>query len=69
VPGAAGTGLSSGELAARLLADAGVAALSGTAFGKFGEGFMRFSYANSVENINLALDAVRANLADTPAHA
>ena len=43
--------------------DAGVAALSGTAFGKYGEGYMRFSYANSVENIQLALDAVRANLA------
>jgi len=68
-PNVTGTGLSSGELAARLLADAGVAALSGTAFGTFGEGFMRFSYANSVENINLALDAVRAHLAEAPAPA
>jgi aspartate/methionine/tyrosine aminotransferase len=62
-PNVTGTGLPSGELAARLLQDAGVAALSGTAFGKYGEGYMRFSYANSVENIQLALDAVRANLA------
>jgi aspartate aminotransferase len=68
-PNITGTGLASGELAARLLADAGVAALSGTAFGKFGEGFMRFSYANSVENIELALDAVRANLAEAAAPA
>jgi aspartate aminotransferase len=65
-PNITGTGLSSGELAARLLADAGVAALSGTAFGTYGEGFMRFSYGNSVENINLALDAVRTHLAEAP---
>jgi aspartate/methionine/tyrosine aminotransferase len=39
-----------------------VAALSGTAFGSYGEGFLRFSYANSVENIRLALDAIRAQL-------
>jgi aspartate aminotransferase len=68
-PNVTGTGLSSGELAARLLQDAGVAALSGTAFGRWGEGYMRFSYANSVENIQLALDAVRANLAGAPAPA
>jgi aspartate aminotransferase len=68
-PNVTGTGLSSGELAGRLLQDAGVAALSGTAFGKYGEGYMRFSYANSVENIQRALDAVRANLAEAPAPA
>jgi aspartate/methionine/tyrosine aminotransferase len=56
------TGLTSADLQARLLADAGVAALSGTAFGPCGEGFLRFSYANSVENIRLALDAIRAQL-------
>ena len=61
-PNVTGTGLSSGELAGRLLADAGVAALSGTAFGKYGEGYMRFSYANSVENIKAALEAIRAQL-------
>ena len=53
------TGLTSAELAARLLADGGVAALSGTAFGPCGEGYMRFSYANSVENIKAALDIIR----------
>jgi len=62
-PNITGTGLPSGQLADRLLADAGVAALSGTAFGRYGEGFLRFSYANSVENIEAALEAVRANLA------
>ena len=41
------TGLKSGELAAALLRDAGVAALPGTAFGPWGEGFLRLSYANS----------------------
>jgi aspartate/methionine/tyrosine aminotransferase len=62
-PNITGTGLTSAELQARLLADAGVAALSGTAFGRYGEGYLRFSYANSVENIRSALDAVRAQLA------
>jgi aspartate aminotransferase len=66
-PNITGTGLSSGELAARLLDDAGVAALSGTAFGRYGEGYLRFSYANSVENIEAALEAVRANLAGASA--
>jgi aspartate aminotransferase len=68
-PNITGTGLNSAELQGRLLADAGVAALAGTAFGRWGEGFLRFSYANSVENIQAALDAVRANLADTSAPA
>jgi aspartate aminotransferase len=62
-PDITGTGLTAADLQARLLADAGVAALAGTAFGAFGEGFLRFSYANSVPNINAALDAIKANLA------
>ncbi len=49
------TGMSSREFAEALLLEAGVACLSGTAFGECGEGFVRFSYANSVENIQLAL--------------
>jgi aspartate/methionine/tyrosine aminotransferase len=56
------TGLTSAELQARLLQDAGVAALGGTAFGPYGEGYLRFSYANSVENIKTALEAIRAQL-------
>ena len=61
-PNITGTGFTSAELQARLLKDAGVAALAGTAFGPYGEGFLRFSYANSVENIRAALEAVRAQL-------
>jgi aspartate/methionine/tyrosine aminotransferase len=52
------TGWPSKKLADALLDDAGVAALSGTAFGDFGEGFLRFSVANSIENIEKALDRV-----------
>ncbi len=61
-PNITGTGQTSANLQARLLNDAGVAALSGTAFGPCGEGFLRFSYANSVDNIKLALEAIRAQL-------
>ena len=50
-PDITGTGQTSAELQAGLLKEAGVAALAGTAFGPAGEGFLRFSYANSVENI------------------
>jgi aspartate aminotransferase len=62
-PNITGTGLTSAQLQARLLQDAGVAALAGTAFGPCGEGYLRFSYANSIENIGSALEAIRANLA------
>jgi len=54
------TGWPSKKLADALLDDAGVAALSGTAFGEFGEGYLRFSVANSIENIEKALDRVAA---------
>jgi aspartate aminotransferase len=46
------------KLADALLDEAGVAGLSGTAFGQFGEGYLRFSVANSIENIEKALDRV-----------
>lgn len=49
------TGWKSKELADALLEQAGVACLSGTAFGDFGEGYLRFSVANSLENLNKAL--------------
>jgi len=52
------TGWPSKKLADALLVDAGVAALSGTAFGDFGEGYLRFSVANSIENIEKALDRI-----------
>jgi aspartate aminotransferase len=48
------------KLADALLDDAGVAGLSGTAFGNFGEGYLRFSVANSIENIEKALDRIDA---------
>jgi len=54
-PNVTGTGFGSKELATRLLDEAGIACLSGTAFGSFGEGYLRFSYANSVANIREAL--------------
>ena len=54
-PDIRGTGFSSKDLEHRLLAEAGVACLSGAAFGEYGNGFLRLSYANSVENIRLAL--------------
>jgi aspartate/methionine/tyrosine aminotransferase len=49
------TGWSSKKLADALLEQAGVACLSGTSFGDFGEGYLRFSVANSLENLNQAL--------------
>jgi aspartate/methionine/tyrosine aminotransferase len=49
------TGWPSKKLADALLEQAGIAALSGTAFGKYGEGYLRFSVANSLENLNKAL--------------
>lgn len=52
------TGWASKKLADALLDEAGVAALSGTAFGAYGEGYLRFSIANSIENITKALDRV-----------
>jgi aspartate aminotransferase len=52
------TGWKSKPLADALLEQAGVAALSGTAFGDFGEGYLRFSVANSLENLQRALDRV-----------
>ena len=52
------TGWKSKKLADALLEEAGVACLSGTAFGDFGEGYLRFSVANSLENLNKALEHI-----------
>jgi len=57
-PNIAGTGRKAKELADYLLADAGVATLAGTSFGQYGEGFLRLSYATSIENLNKALDRI-----------
>jgi aspartate/methionine/tyrosine aminotransferase len=62
-PNIQGTGLTSQQVQDRLLEDAGVATISGTSFGAYGEGYVRFSYANSVENIEAALEKARTVLA------
>ena len=62
-PNITGTGLTSQQFADTMLDEAGVACLAGTAFGEFGEGYVRFSYANSVENIQEALRRIKEKLA------
>jgi aspartate aminotransferase len=57
-PNITATGWKSKLLADALLEQAGVAALSGTAFGAFGEGYLRFSVANSLENLRQALERI-----------
>jgi aspartate/methionine/tyrosine aminotransferase len=62
-PDVSGTGLRSHELADRLLFEGGVACLSGTCFGANGEGSLRFSFANSTQNIENAIERIRGVLA------
>lgn len=62
-PNVRALGKPSKEVANWFLEDAGVALLPGTAFGEHGEGYLRLSYANSVENIERALDQIRRVLA------
>ena len=62
-PNVTGTGLDARTFQNRLLEEAGVATVAGTSFGAFGEGYVRFSYANSAENIRRALDRVGELLA------
>ena len=61
-PNVMGLGSTSKHLEAAIMDRAGVACLSGTAFGAYGEGYLRLSYANSVDNIRGALEAVEAAL-------
>jgi aspartate aminotransferase len=61
-PNITGTGWKSDALADALLAKAGVACLSGTAFGAYGEGYLRFSIANSYENLMAAIDRLKTFL-------
>jgi aspartate/methionine/tyrosine aminotransferase len=58
-----GTGVGSKELADYLLYDAGVSCLNGGAFGQFGDGYIRFSYANSYENLMLAVERIKTAVA------
>ena len=55
-PNIEGTGIGAKTLQNRLLEELGIATVAGTSFGALGEGFIRFSYANSVENIRIALE-------------
>lgn len=59
-PNVKGTGMSSKDLAELLLNEAGVACLNGAAFGAHGDGYLRFSYANSLENIQEAIKRIKA---------
>ena len=60
------TGKRSQDLADALLNEAGVACLAGTAFGQQGEGYLRFSFANSIANIQKALDRIEAWIRKNP---
>lgn len=62
-PNVSGTGMDARTLQSRLLEEAGIATLAGTSFGALGEGYLRFSYANSVDNIRRALERMQALLA------
>lgn len=68
-PNITGTGMDAKTLQRRLLEEAGVAVIAGTSFGAHGEGYLRFSYANSTENIVAAIDRIGAMLAAGPAAA
>jgi len=57
-PNITGTGMDCRKLSDHLLYNAGVAVLPGTSFGKYGEGYLRLSFANSIENIKKALDRI-----------
>ena len=61
-PNIEGTGRTSKQLADELLYEAGVACLNGGSFGQFGNGYVRFSYANSLENLMEAVDRMRKYL-------
>jgi aspartate/methionine/tyrosine aminotransferase len=61
-PNITGTGMGSTELANLILEKAGVALLPGNSFGSYGEGYLRLSYANSIENIRKGLDRIKSIL-------
>ena len=63
-PNISGTGIPAKTLEVELLEKAGVATIAGTSFGRFGEGYLRLSYANSQENILAALERVGDYLAE-----
>jgi aspartate aminotransferase len=66
-PNISGTGFDARTLQTRLLEEAGVATIAGTSFGEFGEGYVRFSYANSLEAIGEAIERIRNLFGDLAA--
>ena len=58
-PNITGSGINSFTLQQELLEKAGVATIAGTSFGKFGEGYLRISYASPLQNIRLAIDRIK----------
>jgi aspartate/methionine/tyrosine aminotransferase len=65
-PNVEGTGYSARDLQGELLDKAGVATIAGTSFGAFGENYLRFSYANSLEAITEAIERIRDFLGNLP---
>ena len=63
-PNITGTGMSARDLQDKLLEEVGVATVAGTSFGALGEGYIRFSYANSLENIETAISRIGTWLTD-----
>ena len=63
-PNISGTGLSSSEFADKALNEYGVALLSGTAFGEFGDNYIRISFANSEDNLSIAIDRLSNMIRD-----
>jgi len=63
-PNITGTGMSSTALANFILEEAGVALLPGNSFGDYGDGYLRLSYANSIANIHMGLERIRAAIQD-----
>ena len=66
-PNVTGTGFDARTFQTKLLEEAGVATVAGTSFGEFGEGYLRFSYANSREAIAEAIERIRKLLGNLPA--
>lgn len=61
-PNIKGTGMTSQKCADHLLNKAGVASLPGTAFGPYGEGYLRFSYATTLKNIDIAIERIKRSM-------
>ena len=66
-PNISQTGMTAKELEGGLLDQAGVATIAGTSFGRYGEGFLRLSYATSEDNLREALERIATHLAERPA--